>query len=289
MQLNIKKSFLLLILLLHHNLAASVQERKISILATIMPVASLIKAVGGERVEVDILQASGDCPHHYHLKPSDLAKIEAAGVIIGISEEFEEYLQPIINKFPRTKIITLTTAQLPRIIIASGKTNWHIWLDLQNSQRIIESIADYLSQLYPNDKDYFAHNAQSAIAKLETLITKQKALYAERKFFIWSDDLAYLEPTSNNDNFLDEPSHLRSGYNFLSYVQNHITPRSDVCIIINSEDYAAQGKKLLRTQKRLVIIEGEKWDSHQSIPLENMYFGQFEHFFSLIETNCHIN
>ena len=69
------------------------------IVASIPPVASLVRAIAGENVSLDLLVDNSVSPHVYSLKPSDLRKLDAADVVFWIGPGYEAFLSKTLGNY----------------------------------------------------------------------------------------------------------------------------------------------------------------------------------------------
>jgi zinc/manganese transport system substrate-binding protein len=146
----------------------------VNVVATTEDLASLVREVGGDRVQVDALARGYQDPHFAEAKPSFILKLNKADLLVLVGRELEvAWLPALINQSrnPRVqpgapghldasagaRILEIPTGPITRAmgdVHPSG--NPHYWLDPGNGRRMAQSIRDRLSQLRPGDAPYFA-------------------------------------------------------------------------------------------------------------------------------------
>ena len=180
-------------------LAAPAAQAELQVVVTIKPIHALVTqvmaGVGTPRLLVD----GASSPHSYSLKPSDVRLLNAADVVVRVSELLEPFTARALRALPaRVEVVTLESAPgLTLLARRAGGTfetddhdhdkakghrdhrpkakavaapavdqDPHIWLDPGNARRIVDRIAAVLSAKSPADAAKFSANA--AAAKSET-------------------------------------------------------------------------------------------------------------------------
>jgi len=146
---------------------------KPKVITTTEDLAALAREVGGDRVEVESIARGYQDPHFVEAKPSFILKLSRADLLIVVGLQLEiGWVQPLITQSRNARIQVgtrgyLDVSQYAEILdIPTGTItramgdvhplgNPHYWLDPANGRRIAEAIRDKLSQLQPQDKDYF--------------------------------------------------------------------------------------------------------------------------------------
>ena len=173
----------------------------VNVVATTEDLASLVREVGGDRVQVDALARGYQDPHFVEAKPSFILKLNKADLLVLIGKELEvAWLPALINQSrnPRVqagapghldasagvRILEVPTGAITRAmgdVHPSG--NPHYWLDPGNGRRVAQSIRDRLSQLRPADAPYFAaryadfdQRLAAAEARLDALMKPYRGL-----------------------------------------------------------------------------------------------------------------
>jgi ABC-type Zn uptake system ZnuABC Zn-binding protein ZnuA len=148
-------------------------QQKLRVVATSADLKSLAEAVGGARVEAESLAAPEQDPHTLELKPTQLARVRNAALIIRVGLDHEPWLAKLrlpdtVTVLDASKTVRLIQTETPRLRVerrahvhAFGNT--HYWLDPANAVPVTAAIRDALAKLAPADARLFDRN-QSAFA-----------------------------------------------------------------------------------------------------------------------------
>jgi zinc transport system substrate-binding protein len=157
---------------------------KPKLLASIKPVAMLVKAVVEDEFIVDVLLSPTTSPHDYALKFSDLKAIKQAELVVWVGPELEGVLDKALENVPSGQIVQLTqldNLQWPESSHEGHEhdehnTNGesynrdpHLWLNPQNSMKVVEEIAEVLAKKYPERKTFFDSNVRKFAEQINVL------------------------------------------------------------------------------------------------------------------------
>jgi ABC-type Zn uptake system ZnuABC Zn-binding protein ZnuA len=169
---------------------------ELPVVATSTDLKSLVEAVGGDRVRVESLAPPLQDPHAVEVKPGQLGKLKAAGLLVRIGLDHEPWLARALasvkdprfergspNYLDASKGIELLQTETPRIRAdqathVHGFGNTHYWLDPENGRPITAAIAAALARLVPADRAYFEANRKKFLDQLE------------KRLKIWSEAMA---------------------------------------------------------------------------------------------------
>lgn len=176
------------------------QGGKVRVITTLFPLYDFARTIGQDRVEVLLLLPPGVEAHSFEPKPSDMVKISAADLFIYTGKFMEPWVEAVLKGVtnPKLKVvdasvgIPLLTAESEAhdhgsgerqgVPAAKGKTQEdgrqrlgqtdvdpHIWLDLENAAKMVETIAAGLTEVDPAHRDLYARNADEYKKKLAAL------------------------------------------------------------------------------------------------------------------------
>jgi zinc/manganese transport system substrate-binding protein len=147
---------------------------KLTVITATQDLAALAAEVGGDQVTADSIAKGYQDPHFVEPKPSFLLSLRKADLLLVVGLQLEiGWLPPLITQSGNSKIqvgnpgyldmsqfaqiLEIPTTQVTR---AMGDVhplgNPHYWLDPENGRRMAKGIADKLSEMRPESKDYFA-------------------------------------------------------------------------------------------------------------------------------------
>jgi zinc/manganese transport system substrate-binding protein len=150
---------------------------KIQVVASTNVWGSVIKAVGGDAVEVKALldDPSAD-PHSYESKPADAALIKDAKLVVFNGGGYDDFFAKLITSDATKKIEAFPLrdnhAAQPKTDAAGHDENEHVWYDLHTVRAVAEAAANELGALAPAKKTQFESNTADFSAKLEELEKK---------------------------------------------------------------------------------------------------------------------
>ncbi|HTM04683.1 MAG TPA: metal ABC transporter substrate-binding protein [Vicinamibacterales bacterium] len=148
-------------------------QGKLNVVTSTEDLASIARAVGGDRVTVESIARGYQDPHFVEAKPSFILKLQKADLLIVVGRELEiGWLPPLIQQSRNAKvqvggsgyldasthvrILELPTGQLTRAMgDVHPQGNPHYWLDPENGKIIAKDVSEKFSQMRPNDRAYF--------------------------------------------------------------------------------------------------------------------------------------
>ncbi len=166
-------------------LFAGMADAKLTVITTTADLASLVKEVGGDRVQVSSLITGARDPHRIEAKPSYMSKAAGASLWVAIGLELEVGYESAIldgSRNPKirvgapghvyagswVKVLGIPTGQVTR---AQGDIhpygNPHIWLDPYNGRIIARKLADKMGSLDGGNAQFFDRNAESFVKRLD--------------------------------------------------------------------------------------------------------------------------
>ena len=190
--------------------ASSSPVEGLSIVASIKPVAMLVKAVVGDEVPVQVLLPANASPHEYALKFSDLRLMKQADLIIWVGPELEGVLVKALKTTPLENQLQLTqvnamewpeqnldadhhghshndshTDHSKQDSRQSAYQDPHLWLNPHNSMQAVRVIAAALANKYPEYKSLFEANARQFYENIAVLddSVQQKITKSQREGF----------------------------------------------------------------------------------------------------------
>lgn len=143
--------------------------------------AHFAEKVGGQHVTVRSFTPVGAEPHDYEPTPRDMARISSSDVFFFVGAGLEPWAERIYADLEHSGVAVVEFSELidTRELAGGeeesshghehGAVDPHIWLDPQNSIRMVEIIADMFVQLDPEHKADFMANAERYVSELELL------------------------------------------------------------------------------------------------------------------------
>jgi len=170
-------------------------QAKIKVVTTLFPLQEFSKAVGGEKVQADLLLPPGAEAHAWEPKVSDLGKVHKADVFIYIGPAMEPWAHDLLKalKGKESKVVEASAGvQLleardfdhpkegghsqnhPR----DGALDPHVWLDFSLDLKIIDAIAAAYTEKDPGNASQYRTRARAYQSRLEALDQKYQSSLA---------------------------------------------------------------------------------------------------------------
>lgn len=166
--------------------------------------ASIAKAVGGDKVSVSAIVTGARDPHSIEAKPSFMSRLMKADLWIAVGLDLEVAWEDAIIRGSRNNNLRpgakghlyASTGIAPlekptrNVSRAQGDIhpngNPHIWLDPANARKIADTIADKFSALDPANKAVYARNATAFQKRIDEEMFGSTAVAAIGSAKLWS-------------------------------------------------------------------------------------------------------
>ncbi|MFY9589308.1 metal ABC transporter solute-binding protein, Zn/Mn family [Rickettsia endosymbiont of Halotydeus destructor] len=250
-----KTKILFLIISLLISLKSFGDEHKSKIVTSITPIASIVAMLVKDKVVIDSLAVNSGCPHHYHLKPSDLAKVKNADIAIYIDERFDSFAEKLM-RMHSTNIIKLSDIKSLKIIKDNNEINWHIWLDLDNVKILLEELSLILVQKLPNLQKDINYNLDLALKQLEDLSKIKKYKFAGLQDVILLNDSTQYFFINTKIKIQKLYSVSQKSLKYISKLEKLLSKSANKCLILDTQQDARLYKKL---NANIVMLESENW------------------------------
>ena len=168
---------------------AGAQERKIKVVTTLPVFAELVKAVGGDRVDVTAIASPVQDPHFVDAKPSYILAAGQADVFILAGMDLEVGWEPLVREGSRNAAIQVgapgyvdASAHVRKLGVPTGRIdrsrgdvhpygNPHYWLDPLNAVPLTADIALALSRVDPRNAGLYNDRRRQFLVELERRMT----------------------------------------------------------------------------------------------------------------------
>lgn len=183
---------------------------RISIVTTTFPLYDFAKNIGGADVDVKLLLPPGTEPHAFEPTPTDIVAIHDANLFIYTGEFMEPWAEDVIDGID-THVRSIDTSNGITLLHTDDDheeddahiddhhadeveshtdhdhaegIDPHIWLDFDNTQKMVDTIAHAIVQEDPSHADTYLSNAtayKQQLAQLDDLYTNTLATCQQRK------------------------------------------------------------------------------------------------------------
>jgi len=244
---------------------------KPKIITSITPIAGIAAMLVKDKADIESLAVNSGCPHHYNLKPSDLAKVKNADIAIYIDEQFDGFAKKLIDNHSKNiiKISDIKTLKIKGIVnnrIATSNDvgkfksidyNWHIWLDLDNVAILLQEFAKIFSEKFPDLQADINNNLFVALKELETLQeTKNNELATLKDVILLSDSSEYffINPAITTVKLYSDN---QKSLKYFSKLEALIKHTNNKCLVLSLEQNPKAYNKL---NVKTVILNSENWE-----------------------------
>lgn len=189
---------LIMLLVIIDGVACSQREYsgKMTVVATIFPLADFVKNVAGDRVEVVTLLRPGDSPHTYEPSSRDMKAVSRARLLVVNGAGLDFWVEKLKSAASDNLSVVDTSLALEAegLLLSSGEheqehagdthggVNPHYWLDPVLAQKQVGTIASALAQADPENRDFYLGNAAVYVNELKSLDEEIKAKTGEFSF-----------------------------------------------------------------------------------------------------------
>ena len=176
-------------------------DEKLRVVATTNILGDIVGQVGGDYIELTVLMDVGVDPHSYVPNPADMAAVHDAHVVFASGAGLEVNLDEMFQTAGGDAVHIYASDGLVLRQAAGGgeqAVDPHVWFDVQNTIRWVETIEGTLAALDPADAGVYRANAAAYIQQLEELdawVMEQVAAIPEanRRLVTNHPAFAYLE------------------------------------------------------------------------------------------------
>jgi len=152
----------------------------LKVVATTSIVGDVVKAVGGETIELSVLLPIGADPHGFQPTPQDVTKVAEADVVFMNGVGLEGFLESLIRNAGGHAETVSVSEHVPWLAFegqgeqAGGHAHDqgadpHVWFDVTNVVMWVQAVERKLSELDPANAETYAANAAAYAATLEEL------------------------------------------------------------------------------------------------------------------------
>lgn len=184
----------------------SKQQNKPLVVTTVAPITNIVSNIAGDRVRVVGVIPEGTDSHTFEPRPSDADLLAQADLILvnGLNLETPTQKMAATAKPKDTKVYELgdrTVTKNEWIYDFSfpkekGDPNPHLWVNPKYAAAYAKLAAQYLTELDPAGKDYYATNLKNYLQRINELDQVTRAVVASippqnRKLLTYHDSWAY--------------------------------------------------------------------------------------------------
>jgi ABC-type Zn uptake system ZnuABC Zn-binding protein ZnuA len=149
---------------------------RLSVVTSTTVLADLVRAVGGEQVEVAALTPAGTDPHTFQPTPHTMRSVEGAGAVFFNGAGLEEWWGRVVRALRGPDVPVVELSRGLATLRQPGHGNWpgdapdpHAWLDPVLVRSYVDRIRDALSRADPGSAGLYARRARAYQTALDQL------------------------------------------------------------------------------------------------------------------------
>jgi zinc transport system substrate-binding protein len=171
--------------------AAGAREQPVPVAASIVPVATFVERVGGERVDVTVMVGPEANPATYEPTPRQMAAIGRSRAFFRVGVPFEQaWMGRIEANNPGIEVVDLRERLTLRSMGSGdhahghadgdrGQPDPHVWTDPRNVIAMAAQIRERLTELDPDGEAAYRANFRDFRAELRSLHAELTALFED--------------------------------------------------------------------------------------------------------------
>ncbi len=205
--MSLRHFFFILCFLIIQLYSTACMSEKLSVIASIYPIADMLQQVGGDHVDVAFVLPAGASPHTFEPKPSLVKKFSSARIFFMVGTGLEFWAEKFINLagpglttivFSEGVSLIHTTghhhkdetehhppARLGNSDHESSVANPHIWIDPVIAKSMVNKITAALCEVDHQHVTYYKERGQRYLEKLDELdqmIQKTVSTFGIKKY-----------------------------------------------------------------------------------------------------------
>lgn len=172
-------------------------DGKMIIVCSTTIIQNCVQQIVGDSIEVFSLMGPGIDPHSYNPRPSDIALLDKATVVVYNGLHLEGKMVELFESLGKRKPVFAVSGGIPRgeLIItdkSAGTMDPHCWFDVDSWMKGMSVITNQLANLYPEQaatfRANFKHLKSAAEVKRVELRAELQTIPVERRVLITSHD-----------------------------------------------------------------------------------------------------
>ncbi|MDI9471764.1 MAG: zinc ABC transporter substrate-binding protein [Bacillota bacterium] len=146
-------------------------EARPTVTATTTFVSDIVKRLADDLVDVDLIIPAGEDPHLYEPKPRDLDKLTRADLLIYHGLDFEGRMVEVLEKMG-SALAKDFPAERVGVMDDDGSlvVDPHFWFDIDLYKLAVDNVADYLSDLLPEEAEGIVLRAEEYKEDLDRML-----------------------------------------------------------------------------------------------------------------------
>lgn len=144
---------------------------KIKVTTTLNYYVNLVEEIGKEKVDVTGLMGEGEDPHLYVASAKDVEKLNSADLIVFGGLHLEGKMGDIFENLSNKYILDLGSKLDPKSLKLEEENVYdpHVWFNTNFWSTQATAVAEMLSEISPENKEYFNENLKNYLEEINKL------------------------------------------------------------------------------------------------------------------------
>jgi len=156
------------------------REQRLKVVTTLFPLYDFARNVGREKADVVLLLPPGVEPHSFDPKPKDIITVNKADLFVYTGNFMEPWAADLIRGIRGRELVVVDSSVGATLLKetdeegqeggkSAGGIDPHIWLDLGNTQVMVDNILNGFIKTDPDNTTFYEKNAAEYKARLRRL------------------------------------------------------------------------------------------------------------------------
>ncbi|HWO74116.1 MAG TPA: metal ABC transporter substrate-binding protein [Dehalococcoidia bacterium] len=139
------------------------------VVATTTQIGDFARQVGGEQISLTVLLRASQDAHDFEPQPSQIRSLSQADVVLVNGLGLDAFVDKAVSG-TNAKVVTVTEGIRPRASSAApASIDPHVWLDVSNAKRMVESVRDAFRAADPANSASYEQAAAAYLKELDEL------------------------------------------------------------------------------------------------------------------------
>jgi zinc transport system substrate-binding protein len=183
------------------------KDKKIIVVTTLFPLYDFTRSIADGKADILLMLPPGVEAHAFEPKPADIVKVDRADLFIYTGKYMEPWAQDILTATANRKLTVMDTSLGIRLArlgsehhdsepeAGHGRASYdpHIWLDLENAAKMVDTISEGLCKADPPNCILYRANAATYKGKLSALdrVYKESLSHCRKKTLVHGGHFAF--------------------------------------------------------------------------------------------------
>lgn len=197
--------------------SGAVFSAQADVVASVRPLGFIASAIADGVMPTEVLLPDGASPHDFALRPSDIARLRSADLVVWVGPEMEAFMTKSAAQLPPNRQVEISTLPAVKPLLMKGgedehdhdhahendgdehhhgEYNMHVWLSPEIAREAAIVIHDKLVELVPQKKQQLDANLarfEDGLTKLDKNIGTMLQPVQGKGYFVFHDAYGYFE------------------------------------------------------------------------------------------------